>query len=408
MTNITVSNDVDDFMQSADKAAMRSSINADYTTTGTASALATTNAVVPAGQRVYETNTDIERVGDGVSKHTQLTPNPVGLAGRKVPIRTSKHIPTTAGAVGSTTTSGNAMSVTGADLSGVAVHADRYISGSTNAYIYVNSGAAIRRVTQKFSGTTGAQAVIAILVSNAFGSDMLHVEFGASGIVPTLWQGGVAAIQPQCSYVINTPPSIADDQIHELTVEVFGDYCLSLIDGIPCHLAFDTRISEVVGNWYYTQLTATTSKIHGFESYSNNLEELPVSLPALHIGKNVAGFAPLETDSIYARTGSKKIRFSAEAGLDLIVEATGNGGIGSRIIAKNQFGHELVLNAETNATASLTYQGTKYISIANSGRLSFSYPLHGTAIANATDAASAITQLNALLAALRTAGVIAT
>jgi hypothetical protein len=357
----------------AEKLQARSNVGADTTTTGTASALATANAVVPAGQRVYETNTDVERVGDGVSKHTQLTPNPVAVAGRKIPVRTSKHIPTTAGPVGVLTTSGNEIAITGADLTNVAVHADRYIHGSTNAYLFVNSGAAIRRVTQKFSGTTGAQAVTAIATSNVPGFEMLHVEFVSVGAVVTLWHDGQAALQPQCSYSLAPMPNIADGNVHDLTVEVFGDYCLAIVDGVPVNITFDTRISEVVGNWYYTQLTATTSRIHGFESYSNNLEDLPSSFPILHVGNNQnAGFTPASSELVYAfYAAGGQATFEGPVGLDLVVKSTSNGGNGSRVILENQFGHQLIINAKTNADASITYQGVESIVFSNGTGLNF-------------------------------------
>lgn len=337
----------------------------------TNSAWTSANPVVPVGDTALNTTNAEIRIGDGVSKWNQLQPNYVAVAGKKKPVRTSYHIPVP-GAVPSTTTSGNAITLTGADLTNVTTHADRYIVGSTNAYFFVNSGSAIKRVTQRFSGTTGAQAVTAICLNND-ASEMLHVEFGSSGIVPALWHDGDAAIQPQCSYTLSTPPSIADGNIHELTVEVFGDYCVSFIDGIACHLAFDPLISQVVGNHYYTQLTAVTSKIHGFESYSNNLEDLPVTVPAIHVGSNTAAtFSPAATELVYAfYAAGGQATFEGPVGLDLVVRSTDNGGNGSRVILENQFGHQFIFNAKTNADASISYQGVESIVFSNGTGLNF-------------------------------------
>jgi hypothetical protein len=359
-------------LSDSERAVARSNIEAPRLDDRTNSGWTSANPVLPVGDIALNVTNDEIRISDGISRWSQLQPNHIAVAGKKKPVRTSYHILTTAGAVGTTTTSGNAMFVTGADLTGVTVHADRYITGSVNAYVFVNSGAPIRRLTQKFSGTTGAQAVTAI-ATDSVNFEMLHVEFVSVGAVVTLWHEGQAALQPQCSYSLAPMPNIADGNVHDLTVEVFGDYCLAIVDGIPVNITFDTRISEVVGNWYYTQLTATTSRIHGFESYSNNLEVLPSSFPVLHIGNNLnAAFAPASSELFYAffAAGGQAV-FEGPIGCDVVVKSTASGGIGSRIIAENQFGHQFIFNAKTNADASISYQGVESIVFSNGTGLNF-------------------------------------
>lgn len=334
--------------------------------------------------------------------------------------RTSYHTPsTTAVFNGQTIQSGQTPTVTGTGIATTVSSSSGYIHDptNTNTYIFVNSGSAIKRVTQRFSGT---QAVIAIGLT-ATANDIIHVEFptGTTAACTLFITGVGTGLQLAVASSVNVIPDINDNTAHDLAVEVIGDYVTAYCDGVCVGAWYDPRVSTLVGNWYYVQITAVTAncKIYGFESFDEQPQSYTIDCGIVkagvfqsqifHVGR--PALAAFDPDSpIYVHLAQNEVfHVEGTAGMEFLVESLTEG-YNARLRLKNSFANELILACNGAATATLAFQGTTYISIANSGRLSFPYPLSGSTVANATDASSVIARLNELLAILRTVGVITT
>ena len=334
--------------------------------------------------------------------------------------RTTYHTPSTTAVLnGQTIDSGQTPTVTGVGYLTTVSNSAGYIHDPTNSntYIFVNSGSRITRVKQRFSGT---QAVIAIGLA-ASAADIVHVEFPTSSTaVCTLFITGVGTgLQMAVARATNSIPNINDGVPHDLVVEIIGDYVTAYVDGVQVGAWYDPRTSTVAGNWYYSQITATTAncKIWGFESFNEQPQSYSIDCglvkagvfqsQVFHVGSPaVAAFDPDSPVYIHLNYG-EVFHVEGTSGMEMLVESLSEGN-NARLRLKNSYANELILACNGAATATLSFQETTYISIANSGRLTFPYPLSGSTVANATDASSVIARLNELLSILRTVGVIST
>lgn len=333
--------------------------------------------------------------------------------------RTTYHTPSTTAVLnGQTIDSGQTPTVTGVGIATTVSNAAGYIHDPTNSntYIFVNSGSKITRVKQRYSGT---QAVIAIGLA-ASASDIVHVEFptGTSAACTLFITAVGTGLQMAVTANPNNIPNINDGVSHDLVVEILGDYVTAYVDGLVVGVWYDPRVSTVAGNWYYSQITSTTAKIYGFESFNEQPQSYSIDCglvkagvfqsQVFHVGRPaVAAFDPDTTAYVHLQTGETFHIEGSGTGTNLLLQALDEG-YNARLILKNSFAHELILACNGNANATLAFQGTTFISIANGGRMSFPNALSESTVANATDASSVIARLNDLLAILRTVGVIST
>ena len=333
--------------------------------------------------------------------------------------RTTYHTPSTTAVMnGQTIDSVQTPTVSGEGYLTTVSNAAGYIHDPTNdnTYIFVNSGSKITRVKQRYSGPQG---VIAIGLA-ASAADIVHVEFptGTSATCTLFITAVGTGLQMAVATTVNPMPDIDDGVSHDLVVEIIGDYVTAYVDDVQVGAWYDPRTSTVAGNWYYCQISAITAKIYGFESYNEQPQSNTVlcgmvqaglfQSQVFHIGRPSVGAAYDPDMPVYVHLNYGEVfHVEGTSGMEMLVESLSEGN-NARFRLKNSFAHELILACNGNATATLSFQGTTYISIANSGRLSFPYALSGSTVANATDAASVIARLNDLLAILRTVGVIST
>lgn len=331
------------------------------------------------------------------------------------------HTPAVTGAfqTGAVTDSAHGISVTGTSYLTTTTNAAGFISdasGNNNSYIFVNTGGIVRRVVQYYSGPEGV-----ISINDGTSGEMLHVGFGSlGGCVCTYWHDSLNNQQMDVSRTVSPMPNINDGVPHKLEVEVVGDFVSAFVDEVCVAVWYDPIVSLLVGNStsFYSQLVSTTARIWGWESYRGITERNPnpgfvraggVAANSVFIGNpDDADYAPTSLLYVMLRDGDPGVVVQGRQGGEFIFDATTAAGFGAGLKLMNVWDHELRLRCNHAATATLDFQGTTHISIANSGKLSFPDKLSNSVVADATDATTVIARLNELLAICRTVGIIST
>lgn len=317
---------------------------------------------------------------------------------------------------GQTIDSGEALVVSGTGFQTTQEYAAGYIANPTgqNTYIYVPMPGNVRRAVQWYSGPAATVAIC----EDATPGEMVHVEFGPNTTpVCTYWHDGQTAQLMQIGGSARNAPDINDSNPHKLEVEIQGDYVVAYVDDLPISMWYDPVVSDIYSTsaMYYSQIRNANDKIYGFEGYSGiGTKTLPFGVvdtvatqtAILHSGNRRSVNWNPDTRQYIALENAEVFKIDAWQGGGLQIKTAGAYPVSVRLT--NQFNHNLDLIAATNATAQLWWQGVQYINIANSGKMTFPNKLSNSTVADATDAASVITQLNALLAILRTIGIINT
>lgn len=172
---------------------------------------------------------------------------------------------------GKVTDGGKTIQVTGGDAT--TIFNGSYIQSGTNAYIQVNAGQKVTKVTQLFSGTLG---VIGMGADTLNLTTMLHVIFPSAGQpaathynpnAGTYPDTGIhaGALQPAWFHFIANCPNLNNGVPHELSVELSGAFLLVSVDKVLLYIAFHPDYQAVAGNQFFSQLyLGTGQKVYGW------------------------------------------------------------------------------------------------------------------------------------------------